>query len=257
MILLSVGLLAFAVTDLLRGPLRQGAEQTSPSLSSRAVLAVAGGAVAVGALSASAGSPFGEVVLVTVAAVAVLGVWVAFDYEPLSGSPLLPLAWVGATLVMAAAISSLGDPIEGPLRDWYSGLDFAFVSATSVDQFVLGCSALLFAIASCNRIVMLVLELAATSLKEDDSRLKGGRFLGPMERIIVGAVILGGDPAAAAIVIAAKGLLRFPEIQKGPGPAEGNEAGRLSPDANTEYFLIGTLSSLLLASALALLIVSG
>jgi hypothetical protein len=78
-----------------------------------------------------------------------------------------------------------------------------------------------------------------------------------MERVIIGAVILAGDPATAAIVIAAKGLLRFPEIGRGFGPdaedrEEGDDGGRLGPDENTEYFLIGTTSSLLLAGVLAL-----
>ncbi len=256
MILLSLGLLGFAVADLIRGPLDQKAgEGAELRVFSRMWLGVAGGTAAVVALAVLAGSSFGEVVVIALAAAAALGVWVSFDHTRLAmKSSLAPLAWMGGVLVAMFAISSLGDPIDGPLEAWYSGLAFSFVTEIGVEQFVLGCCAALFAVASCNRIVVLVLGLAATSLEEGESRLKGGRFLGPMERIIVGAAILGGNPAAAAIVIAAKGLLRFPEIHQGFGSRADEEAKseRLDPDANTEYFLIGTLSSLLLAGALAI-----
>ena len=44
-------------------------------------------------------------------------------------------------------------------------------------------------------------------------RLKGGRLLGPMERLVILGLGLAGEFGAAGLVIAAKGLLRFPEIQ--------------------------------------------
>jgi hypothetical protein len=78
-----------------------------------------------------------------------------------------------------------------------------------------------------------------------------------MERIVIGAVILAGDPAAAAIVITAKGLLRFPEINRGSKDerqCSQGEKKRMSPDENTEYFLIGTIASLLLATLLTAVI---
>jgi hypothetical protein len=69
-------------------------------------------------------------------------------------------------------------------------------------------------------------------------------------------VILAGDPAAAAIVITAKGLLRFPEINRGSKDERQRSQGekRMSPDENTEYFLIGTIASLLLATLLTAVI---
>jgi hypothetical protein len=248
MILLSLGLFAFGISDLVRGPPEQangGDAKRFPS--SRELLGVVAGAGGAGTIAALADSPLTMVAGVAAAAFVVLWIWVVLDRQPPGGHPLIPLAWVAGVLVALFSISSLGDEIRGPLRDWYTGLDFAFISHVKADQFVLACGASLFALASCNRVVVLVLGLAATSLKEEDSSLKGGRLLGPMERIIVGAAILAGEPAAAAIVIAAKGVLRFPEIQR----ERASAAGRLSADANTEYFLIGTLSSLLLAGALA------
>ena len=48
----------------------------------------------------------------------------------------------------------------------------------------------------------------------DEKQLKGGRVLGPMERVFVVALGALGDLTAAAVVVAAKGLLRFPELQR-------------------------------------------
>jgi hypothetical protein len=35
-----------------------------------------------------------------------------------------------------------------------------------------------------------------------------------MERLIVAAAVVAGDPAGAGFVVAAKGLLRFPEVNR-------------------------------------------
>jgi len=128
------------------------------------------------------------------------------------------------------------------------GLAFPFVAEVSADQFTLALAVALFLLATANRIVRLLLDAALPQWKSGEDTLKGGRILGPLERLIVGAIVLSGDPAAAAIVIAAKSLLRFPEMRKGDdGPG---------PEAVTEYFLIGTLSSLLIAALMAILVIS-
>ena len=67
-------------------------------------------------------------------------------------------------------------------------------------------------------------------------QLKGGRLLGPMERVLILGLGLAGQLTAAAIVIAAKGLLRWPELQSKP---EQVRIHRL-----TEYFLVGQLRQL-------------
>lgn len=102
--------------------------------------------------------------------------------------------------------------------------------------------------ASGNRIVRLALDAAGVSRETSEGALKGGRALGPLERLIVFAIVLAGDPAAAAIVVTGKGLLRFPEIR-----TEVRQAG---PDSVTEYFLIGTFVSLLIALLLAVLVLA-
>jgi len=73
--------------------------------------------------------------------------------------------------------------------------------------------------------------------------LKGGRFIGPLERLFVLALLLTGQYTALAAVIAAKGIVRFPEISR--DAAGGSKA---------EYFLVGSFASWALVMIAALLI---
>lgn len=241
MILLSMGLLGFGVVDLIRWSLEKASAL-------RAIVAVAGGAVATAAVADLSGARLGQILLVAAVSAAVLAVWVSFDYSTLKKGPGAPLGWLAAVMAALFAASGSVNSISGPLERWYGNLGFGFVNALSVDQFVLGLSAVVFMTASGNRIVRLVLDAAGVSRRTSESALKGGRLLGPLERLIVYAIVLAGDPAAAAIVITGKGLLRFPEIR-----SEAREPG---PDAVTEYFLIGTFVSLLIASLLAVLVLA-
>ena len=47
---------------------------------------------------------------------------------------------------------------------------------------------------------------------QPSDKLKGGRLLGPMERLLILGLGLGGQLAAATAVVAAKSIIRFPEI---------------------------------------------
>lgn len=238
MILLSLGLFAFAVTDLIRW--------TPERISTRrAAIAVVGSAVSTGGLAALSGVDPLATVAVTFGAALVSAVWISLQ----KGGPLRSLAWVLLVLALLFAASGSANPINGEMGEWYSGLPFGFVESVSVDQFVLGLSAALFLTASANQIVRLVLGAAAIHWEKGEEKLAGGRVLGPLERLIVASIVLAGDPAAAAIVIASKGLLRFPELRN-----EGKVPG---PDSVTEYFLIGTLTSLFVASVLAALVLAG
>jgi len=73
--------------------------------------------------------------------------------------------------------------------------------------------------------------------------LKGGRLIGPLERVIVLALMLAGAYTLVAAVFAAKGIVRFPEISRDDG--SGSRA---------EYFLVGSMVSWGLALAGALLV---
>jgi hypothetical protein len=62
-----------------------------------------------------------------------------------------------------------------------------------------------------------------------------------MERIFILGLGLAGQVTAAGIVIAAKGIIRWPELQA-TSPDQ-----RVGVDEVTEYFLIGSFTSWLLA----------
>mgnify|MGYP006906538022 FL=1 len=69
-----------------------------------------------------------------------------------------------------------------------------------------------------------------------------------MERLLIIGFGAAGHIEAAAVVVAAKGILRFPELQA---------AARREPravDEVTEYFLVGTFASLLVALASVVLL---
>ncbi len=69
--------------------------------------------------------------------------------------------------------------------------------------------------------------------------LRGGLWIGVLERLAIAGGILAGHPEAIAIVIAVKGLGRYPELRGGTGDAAGRAA---------ERFIVGTLASFLWAA---------
>ena len=69
--------------------------------------------------------------------------------------------------------------------------------------------------------------------------LRGGMWIGVLERLTITGGILAGHPEAIAVVIAVKGLGRYPELRGGTGEA-GSKAA--------ERFIVGTLSSFLWAA---------
>lgn len=77
------------------------------------------------------------------------------------------------------------------------------------------------------------------------SRLLGGRIIGPLERLLIVFLALAGAPTLIAALLAAKGIVRFPEISADRGT--GSKA---------EEFLIGSLTSWGLAALGVLLIVA-
>lgn len=65
---------------------------------------------------------------------------------------------------------------------------------------------------------------------------RGGRLIGPLERVLVLVLTLAGAYALLAAMLAAKGIVRFPEISR--DGAGGTRA---------EYFLVGSLVSWVVA----------
>lgn len=77
------------------------------------------------------------------------------------------------------------------------------------------------------------------SVEAAGSTLRGGAWIGALERVAVFSGLLAGWKEAIAIVLAVKGLGRYPELKNGNRPAVA------------ERFIIGTFVSVLWACACA------
>jgi hypothetical protein len=114
-------------------------------------------------------------------------------------------------------------------------------------------AALLVQISSDSVIVRRLLDLVGVPASDNEKTLRGGRVLGPMERLLILGLGVGGSLTGAAIVVAAKSLLRFPELRV---PRAGDPGYGGASDI-TEYFLVGSFASWLVAlSSVALIALS-
>ena len=118
-----------------------------------------------------------------------------------------------------------------------------------VSDLLVATGVVLAQLATANVVVRLVLDAVGVPATSNEKQLKGGRVLGPMERLFIVGLGAVGELTAAAVVIAAKGLLRFPELQRAQQrlPPAG-------PSDVTEYFLVGSFASWLVALGGAALI---
>lgn len=207
----------------------------------RQLLMVAVGAVGLTAFLAWAGDGVGGCVLLGLGLLAGLTMWVVGSAAALrrsdrpGGAALRALAFGG--LGVGAVVSVLG---VGALEDWLewpARLQDTVLARWPAYDVVVATGAVLLQLATANIIVRLLLDAVGVPATTNEKKLKGGRLLGPMERIFIVGLGAVGETTAAAIVVAAKGLLRFPELQAGT---------REGPSDVTEYFLIGSFASWLI-----------
>ena len=93
-----------------------------------------------------------------------------------------------------------------------------------------------------NWVVRQVLRLARHEAPASENR--AGRWIGVIERLLIYVLMLIGAAAAAGLVVAAKSILRFPEISGKPAAID------------PEYVLIGSLASWFLAFSIGALAMS-
>ena len=170
-----------------------------------------------------------------------------------TGAAWVPLLVLGAALLLALLCSPWAGTASGLMGDWLEATPVPALRGVSADRALLLIGTFLVVLSSGNVLVRLVLTATGTTNpalhdtpEDPEQRLKGGRLLGPMERVLIVGLGLAGHLTAASIVIAAKGLLRWPELQS---KTEQQWIHRL-----TEYFLVGSFVSWLVAlGALVLL----
>lgn len=174
------------------------------------------------------------------AAVAVAAGWAAATStrEPTRWG-LWPAALLAVVVAVAVALVGVRDG-QGPLeRIWPIDSPLGVVS---LDLAVALAGALVFLVESGNVIVRASLRGGVVAA-EATNALKGGRIIGPLERVLVFALTLTGAFTLLAAVLAAKGIVRFPEISR---DHEGGD--------RAEYFLVGSLVSWVVALGAAFLI---
>lgn len=241
---------AVGLTDLLRGfGLDHRWATTVGVLSGVALLPVAG---RWGWADAAASILIGVVVVL----------WVRLTRHAQSARPHaagLALAVLGVGAVALIAFSGLSlTPGGSVLEDWLRSIDANPVRFAEAGHAVLLLGVLLANLATGNLVVRLVL-VSTGALRPADvnpsplatpgtgpaAELRGGRLLGPMERILIVGLGLAGQLTAAGLVIAAKGLIRFPELQAKRSETEEIQGAGI--DQVTEYFLVGSFVSWLIA----------
>ena len=172
----------------------------------------------------------------------------------------LPLGILLGGLAVLALFGTQS-PTGGALGDWLNTRAMTGLQSLGAETLLLFIGAALLQLSTGNIIVRLVLAhigaLRPVGEPQPSDRLKGGRLLGPMERLFILGLGLAGQVTAAGLVIAAKGLIRFPELQAqaradaDPVPDLSKPRSRRGPgiDELTEYFLIGSFVSWLVALA--------
>jgi hypothetical protein len=250
---LALALLAFGVTDLVRARPARMPLGTAPlaGVLTLVVLAVLAGLHGLADLLA----------LVVTAAALVAWVRTSAQTQADGTRAWLPLSVFAVLAVGLVGFSGFATTPGGWLSDWLLWADLPGpLTHLGASRLLLLGGLVLFNLATGNVIVRLVL-LAIGALRPDQvvaaqlatadpepaDRLKGGRLLGPMERLVILGLGLAGEFGAASIVIAAKGLLRFPEIQAAARTSPPPASRLVGIDDVTEYFLVGSFVSWLVA----------
>ena len=158
-------------------------------------------------------------------------------------APLVVFFGAGSVLIV---LSGWGSAVHGVVARWVSwtGVPLGAVAPT---QLLMAVGVVLLQLTTGNQLVRLVLgsvgAVRPAGEPQPSDRLKGGRLLGPMERLLILGLGLGGQLAAASAVVAAKSIIRFPEINA----QKARENGTIGIDDVTEYFLVGSFASWIVA----------
>jgi hypothetical protein len=246
-IAVGIWLVSVGVADLV------GGLSGEPKAGLRLAGAIVAGTTAPALLCVLAGASAGTAVLLTLVTGVTVAVWFVLRLGAPSISALRALAALGFVAVAFVAVSLIGTPavstfdVDSVLQRGIGELPFPLIAGASLEQvlFVAGILVMLFA--TSNAIVRLVLTAMGTRFSNAEQRLRGGRVIGPLERVLIFGLGLAGQATAAALVIGAKGLLRYPELNNLRGEQGVGGSSARPIDVVTEYLLIGSLTSWLLA----------
>ena len=231
-----LGLLALALgcADLAAGGLAGWPESRL-----RAALGLATGLVALSLGGSLLGIASGRLLVPLLLALATIAPWLFVRVgTPTRGRAMLAGASLLLGTLIALAIGWSAAPGPAALA-WQQALPLPVLRDTGLPALVLGAGMATSLLATANGLVRSVLTVARTELVRSEARLHGGRYIGALERLLIFALAVAGEPTAAALVVSAKSLLRFPEVSG--ASRSGRPEGEV--DALTEYFLLGSLVS--------------
>lgn len=152
--------------------------------------------------------------------------------------PLVRLACAGLLLLAVALCVVVSQPLGSRAAKMSAVVGVVVLLAVPANRVV----ADILAVArhssqGSGKIVVTGCEPSQESGKQDEAgiSMRGGRWIGPLERILILLLASVEAPAAIAAIVAAKGVIRFPEISQ-------DKAGQ-----KAEEFLIGSFASWILA----------
>lgn len=177
-----------------------------------------------------------------------------------TGVGIIPAVGVLVALLAFLVWDRTGVGAAGFIVEWNRSAPSSVLGGVPLTALTLGLGVALFAVESANIVVRAALRpTAATATRPvvvPPARsswwrrastppitvldLRGGRLIGPLERLLIIALTLTGALPIVAGLIAGKGIVRFPEISN--DGANGSKA---------EYFLVGSLVSWAIALASA------
>jgi hypothetical protein len=170
----------------------------------------------------------------TAGSVAALAAW----SRHLPKKPQLVLAGLaGAALIVAVLDVHFFGPERGDIREWVA-------LAATVLAVVGGGPAVVAVFTLVDRTAPASARLKAAPAATGEG-LRGGAWIGALERLAVVGTLVAGWPEGMAVVLAIKALGRYPELRTG------------SHEGAAEGFIIGTLVSILWAAACAFVIAGG
>lgn len=191
----------------------------------------------------------GDLLLVGIVAVAAVSWELTCAHAERVGGrrQVLPLGVFAAVIAVLMLLSGLASPVGGPVRAWASWATLPGLGAVDPDRLVMVVGVVLLQLVTGNQLVRLLLgsvgAVKPAGQPQASDRLKGGRLLGPMERLLILGLSLAGQLTAATAVVAAKSIIRFPEINA----QKARENGGIGIDDVTEYFLVGSFASWIVA----------
>ena len=154
-----------------------------------------------------------------------------------TGSLLLLLA---AALVLAPEVRAV-EP--DAWTQWLAASPLPFLRTHSPTEVLTGAGVALVLGATTNGFVRSVLRASGTEVETPSVRLRGGRLIGILERWLIVILASAGEPTAAALVVSAKSLIRFPELNAAREADDPARAETREIDYVTEYFLLGSMLS--------------